>query len=134
MKGGETEVFTGKTLSSLLEDIYNISRDKRKDIKAVIGEMSKLIVNPADVANIAPIIKDYYDVSVKNDDQLFKIATIVQRVISAEAYQSGEGGGEILSESEKDQLIRNAGKELVEATKELEQELTKLSDAAKPKV
>ncbi len=109
MKGGQTEVFSGKTLSSLLEDIYNISKDKRTNINSLIKEMTKLIVSPADVVNIAPIIQQYLETSVKNDDQLTKVATIVQRVISAESYQGGGGEQtEILSDKEREQLIQNA--------------------------
>lgn len=109
MKGGQTEVFDGKTLSSLLQDIYNISTDKRSNINSLIKEMSKLIVSPADVVNIAPIIQQYLETSVKNDDQLTKVATIVQRIISAESYQgSGGENPEILSDKEREQLLQNA--------------------------
>ena len=123
MRGSETEVFEGKTLSGLLKDIYNISKDKRQEIKRLIVEYSEMILKPSDVIMVAPLIQQLLEVSVKNDDQLTKIATVVQRVISADAYQKNGGDPtEMLSEVEKEQLVRNAAKELIEAAKELQHE------------
>ena len=131
MRGSETEVFEGKTLSGLLKDIYNISKEKRADIKNLIIEYTKLILKPSDVIQIAPMIQQLLEVSVKNDDQLTKIAGIVQKVISADAYQKNGGDPtEMLSETEKEQLMRNATKELIEAAKEVQES----EPIAKPKL
>ena len=51
------------------------------------------------------IIKDLIEVSVKNDDHLIKLATIAQRLASAEAKCIGEDGW--LSETEKAQLLQD---------------------------
>ena len=135
MRGSETEVFEGKTLSGLLKDIYNISKDKRQEIKSLIVEYSKMIQKPSDVLMVAPLIQQLLEVSVKNDDQLTKIATVVQRVISADAYQkSGGDPAEMLSEVEKEQLVRNAAKELIEAAKELQHETEKVASPKLVKV
>jgi len=50
------------------------------------------------------MIKEYLEINVRNDDQLVKMAGIVQRLISAE----GKAGSEDefgLSETEKEQLL-----------------------------
>lgn len=121
MRGGETEVFDGKTLSNILEDVYNISKEKRKDIKELIVELSKMVSSTSDAVNVGPLIKDLLDVSVKNDDQLTKIATIVQRIITADAYKGNAGDpSELLSELEKEQLLRNVVEETKQVTQELE--------------
>jgi len=52
---------------------------------------------------IAPIIRDLIDSSIKNDDHLIKLATIAQRLATAEAKGIGEDGW--LSEHEKAQLL-----------------------------
>lgn len=123
MRGSETEVFEGKTLSGLLKDIYSISKEKRNDIKDLIAQYTKQITTPQQAILMAPLIQQLLEVSVKNDDQLTKIATVVQRVISADAYQkSGGDPTEMLTEEEKEQLVRNAARELVEAAKELQHE------------
>ena len=126
MRGSETEVFEGKTLSGLLKDIYSISKDKRGEIRSLISEYTKMIKSPSDIIMVAPLIQQLLEVSVKNDDQLTKIATVVQRVISADAYQKNGGDPtEMLTEDEKEQLVRNAVavKELVEAAKELQKDV-----------
>tara|TARA_Y100001938_G_C7783241_1_gene278947 strand:+ start:73 stop:315 length:243 start_codon:yes stop_codon:yes gene_type:complete len=51
-----------------------------------------------------PLIKEYLDVSVKNDEQLVKIATIVQRLVSSQA-RAGTTDHEMISEDEKKQLL-----------------------------
>jgi len=133
MRGSETLVFDGKTFAGLLEDIYNGSRQNRSEIRSLIVEMSKLLISPSDVINIAPIIQQYLEVGVKNDEQLVKIATIVQRVITADAYQNAANAdpSELLSETEKEQLIKNASKELLDATTELQDEIANLPTLAK---
>ena len=51
-----------------------------------------------------PLIKEYLDVGVKNDEQLVKIATIVQRLVSSQA-RTGSADHEMISEDEKKQLL-----------------------------
>ena len=70
LKDKDTEIFKGKTLSSLLNDIYNNQLHTKSQIDLLCDELSKMIKNVSDVAVISPIIKDYLDVAVKNDDQL----------------------------------------------------------------
>jgi len=132
MRGGDTEVFDGKTLSQILEDVYNISREKRKEIKGLIVELSKHINSSGDAVNVAPIIKDFFEVSVKNDDQLTKLATIVQRMITADSYSGGSSDpSELLSEDDKEQLIRNAASELKQSMDEVTDDLEQVKSSVK---
>lgn len=128
MRGSETIIFDGKTLSELFKDIYDTSRLRRNEIRDLVTELSKLVVSATDAVNIAPIIQQYLDVGVKNDEQLVKLATIVQRIITAEAYKNTAPGdaSELISEEEKEQLLKNGVEELKQAAEELEDELTKL--------
>ena len=50
------------------------------------------------------MIKEYLEINVKNDDQLVKMAGIVQRLISAEGKTSSEDEYG-LSDEEKQQLL-----------------------------
>ena len=102
MKDKDTEIFKGKTLSSLLNDIYNNSLHTKSQIDILCEELTKMIKNVSDVAVISPIIKDYLDVAVKNDDQLVKIANVVTKVITAKSDTEGNG---LLSDKEKEQLL-----------------------------
>jgi hypothetical protein len=98
-------IFDGKNLSSLFKDIYDNQVNKKKNISEMIESLRKLIKNVGEAAVIAPIIKDLIEISVKNDEQLIKLATIAQRLAIAETKNVGEDGW--LSESEKKQLLQD---------------------------
>ena len=98
------EIFEGKSLSSLFEDIYKNTEYNRKQLDVLTKELVQFIKDGDTAVQIVPMIKEYLEINVKNDDQLVKMAGIVQRLISAE----GKVGAEDefgLSEQEKEQLI-----------------------------
>ena len=97
------ELFPGKNLSGLFEDIYNNQINKKKHISDVIHELRKMIRHAGDMAVIGPIIKDLIDTSVRNDDQLVKLATIAQRIMLANNKSEGDSG--FLTDAEREQLL-----------------------------
>jgi hypothetical protein len=97
------ELFPGKNLSGLFQDIYNNQLNKKKKISELIDELKKLVRHAGDMAVIGPIIKDLIDSSVKNDDHLIKLATIAQRIVASEKKSEGEDG--FLSAEERAQLL-----------------------------
>jgi hypothetical protein len=54
---------------------------------------------------LGPIIKDLIDSSIKNDDQLVKLASIAQKIITADKKTEGQDG--FLTEDEKAQLLND---------------------------
>lgn len=76
------ELFEGKTLSDLFKEIYDNSADKRTQIKTLVGSLSPLIQGIGDATILVPLIKEYLEIGVKNDEQLVKLAQIVQRLNS----------------------------------------------------
>ena len=98
------EIFKGKTFSSLMEDIYTNSKNKEEQITELIMQLQPMIKNFGDATIIVPLIKEYLDVAVKNDEQLIKLASIVQRGILA-AKTSGDASGVLLTEAEKKELL-----------------------------
>ena len=101
----EFELFPGKNLSGLFQDIYNNQLNKKQKISELIVELKKLIKHSGDVAMIGPIIKDLIDTSVRNDEQLIKMAQIAQRIMNS--VKRVEEGGAFLSEEEKQQLLKD---------------------------
>ena len=81
----DKEIFKGKTLSDLFGEIYDNSKDTRSQVQGLIRELKPLIENIGDATLIVPMIKEYMEIGVKNDDALIKMATIIQRIVSAEA-------------------------------------------------
>lgn len=75
-------LFKGKTLSDLLGEIYDNSAKTRKQLRDLIKELTNLVLTPSDAQRLVPLIKEYMELGIKNDDQLVKLATIVQRLES----------------------------------------------------
>lgn len=76
----DKEIFKGKTLSTLFEEIYNNSAEKDTQIKALISQLTEIIESPGDATLIVPLIKDYLEASIKNSEHLIKMAAIIQRL------------------------------------------------------
>jgi len=88
----DKEIFKGKTLSDLFGEIYDNSKETKGQVKALIGELKPLIENIGDATLIVPMIKEYMEIGVKNDEHLIKLATVIQRIETAQA--KGDGAGE----------------------------------------
>lgn len=88
----DKEIFSGKTLSDLFGEIYDNSKETKGQVKALIGELKPLIENIGDATLIVPMIKEYMEIGVKNDEHLIKLATVIQRIETAAA--KGDGSGE----------------------------------------
>jgi len=106
----DSEVFRGKTIADVFKDIYTHSDDKREQINVYVKKLVMMVRTPEEAAVISPIIKDFLEVSVKNDDQLAKVATIAQRIYVAAQKVSGESG--VLSDREKEQLLGTLNKDI----------------------
>ena len=102
----DIELFKGKTFSELMKDVYDNSKKKERQINLLIAELKPLIKNVGDATLIVPLIKEYLEVGVKNDEHLVKLAAVVQRLISSNTKAQAEtGSGYLLSEEEKQQLL-----------------------------
>ena len=77
--GLEKVIFGKKTVSDVLKEIYDNSRTKEKQINALIGELKPLVENVGDATVVVPMIKEYLEVGVKNDEHLIKMVALVQR-------------------------------------------------------
>ena len=86
--GLETAIFGTKTVSDVLKEICDNSRNKSKQVNALIGELKPLVENVGDASLIVPMIKEYLEVGVKNDEHLIKMVALVQR------FDNGAKGAE----------------------------------------
>tara|TARA_R110002012_G_scaffold25348_4_gene84159 strand:- start:1259 stop:1684 length:426 start_codon:yes stop_codon:yes gene_type:complete len=107
----EFELFNGTNFSDLMRDIYHNSKKKDRQIQGLIKELQPLIKNVGDATVLVPMIKDYLEVSVKNDDALIKLAAVVQRLVSASMKESDDGEFG-LSDEERRQLLEDAEAEI----------------------
>ncbi len=107
-------IFGKKKFSDILEEIYNNQKRREDQVSALIGELKPLVQEIGDATLIVPLIKEYMEIGVKNDEALIKMATIIQRVLQNQNDDSDFG----ISEDEKNQLL---------------EEMTKLQDNKKDK-
>lgn len=103
----DKNVFGSKKFSDILEEIYNNQKKKEEQISTLISELKPLIQDIGDATLVVPLLKEYLEISVKNDEQLIKMATIIQRAVQNEGDDDGNFG---MTEEEKQQLLNEVKK------------------------
>ena len=99
------KVFEEKTLADLFKDIYENADTNKKQLDVLIREIVQFIKDGDTAVQLIPAVKEYLEIKVKNDEQLIKLAGIVQRLISGE--QRGSAAEEFgLSDREKEELMK----------------------------
>ena len=99
------EIFKGKSLASLFEDIYQNQTYNRNQLDVLTKNITAMIKDGDTAVQIIPMMKEYLEINVRNDELLIKLASIVQKIISAES--KGESESEFgLSENEKEQILQ----------------------------
>ena len=99
----KNEIFEGKTFQDLTKDIYENTTKRKVQIDLLISEIHGFITTIDDVVMVAPIIKEYMDTAVRNDEHLVKLAGVLQRIISKSQGESDESM--LLSDEEKAELM-----------------------------
>ena len=115
-------VFGKKKFSDILSEIYDNQKRKEKQISGLIAELKPLISDIGDATLIVPLIKEYLDVQVKNNDHLVRMASVVQRAMTNSA--SAGSNDLLISEEEKEQLLLEV-KKMGDETKQIEDIQTK---------
>lgn len=116
------EIFKGKSLSSLFQDIYENQNYNRKQLDVLTRNITSMIKDGDTAVQIVPMIKEYLEINVRNDELLVKLAGIVQKIITAES--KGESESEFgLSEVEKQEIMNTI---LEHDTKDLQETSDKI--------
>jgi len=106
MKALDTKIFGKKKFSDILEEIYNNQKKKENQISSLINELKPLINDIGDATLVVPLIKEYMDIGVKNDDLLIKMAALAQKAIQTKEEDGGLG----ITEEEKAQILEDIQK------------------------
>ena len=112
----DSVVFGKKKFSDILSEIYDNQKKKETQISGLISELKPLIADIGDATLIVPLIKEYLEIGVRNDEQLIKMATIIQRAVN-----NSDGGDDFgISDAEKEELLAELDKlnENLESKKE----------------
>ncbi len=99
-------VFGDKKFSDILEEIYQNQKKRDAQVVALISELKPLVQEIGDATLIVPLIKEYMEIGVKNDEALIKMATIVQRSLQ----NAGDDGGLGITDEEKEALLAEMDK------------------------
>ena len=120
-------IFDGKNFSDLSKEIYDNSKLKKTQLDLLIQEVHGYIQGIEDIALVGPIIKELFDASIKNDDNLLKLATVIQRIMNKQADAVDDTA--LLSEDEKEELmasLEDAAASLQNKSDEIESSMTKV--------
>ena len=104
------ELYEGKKYSDLVQDIIKNHKTKQSQVKTLTSQLIEMVGD--EVGNaviIVPLIKEYLEIDVKNDDALVKLASILQK--GGQSTESGEGG---LSDKDLELLFSDIQKSTAE--------------------
>ena len=84
MDFSQVKLFGNKKFSDLLREIHVNQKDKEVQLRSLIEGLKPLITSPGEATMIVPLIKEYMELAIKNDDHLIKMASVVQRALNNE--------------------------------------------------
>jgi len=125
----DSVLFDDVSLSDILKKIYNNSDSKQKQIDDMVDKLGNLVKGVTDASILLPLLKEIMDVSIKNDEQLVKMAGIIQRLLQVDNNPKGNGGMDLLPDHEKTALLQNI-KEGVDS-KKIDEQLEQLAEKVK---
>jgi hypothetical protein len=99
-------IFKNKSFGNVLEEIYENQKKKDKQVSALINELKPMIEEIGDATLIVPLIKEYMEIGVKNDEMLVKMAALAQRAMNSTSGENSLG----ISDEEKEQLLSEISK------------------------
>ena len=115
MDFSQVKLFGKKNFSDLLKEIHVNQKDKEVQLRSLIEGLKPLITSPGEATMIVPLIKEYMELAIKNDDALIKMAGIVQRAMNSKMADTDE----ILSDEDKEMLFSSL-QELDSKSKQIE--------------
>jgi hypothetical protein len=99
------ELFDGKSFKDLCKDIVSNQSNRKEQIEIFIADLRPMIKTINDAMQVVPLIKQYIDAGISNDEHLVKLAQICQRIMALQASAEANGGSYGLSEEEKKDLM-----------------------------
>ena len=113
----EKQIFKGKTVSDLVEEVYHKHKDQDAFIKQEISRLVDMIESPGDAIVIVPLLKEFVNSSLKNDEVLMKILSLFQKA-EEKAKEKGQDSG-VLTEKDIEQLFAEVSSVKIGGMKQL---------------
>jgi hypothetical protein len=121
----QVNLFGKKTFADLLKEIHTNQKDKEVQLRSLIEALKPLVTSPGEATIMVPLIKEYMELAIKNDDALIKMAGIVQRAMNTKMAE----GDDILSDEDKE-LLFSSLKDLDTKVEQVEVKEPKLENAS----
>lgn len=99
------DLYDGKSFKDLCKDIVSNQSNRKEQIEIFISDLRPMIKTINDAMQVVPLIKQYIDAGISNDEALVKLAQICQRIMALQASAEANGGSYGLSEEEKKDLM-----------------------------
>jgi transcriptional regulatory protein LevR len=110
------ELYDGKKYSDLVQDIIKNHKSKQTQLKTLTSQLIEMVGDEVGNAVIVvPLIKEYLEIEVKNDDALVKLASILQK-----GGQSSESADSAFSDKDLELLFSDIQKSTAEPLPEAE--------------
>lgn len=110
------EVYGGMSFRDLCKEIVTRSKSKKDQLDTLFTDVRGFITDKSEAIVFLPKLKEFLETGIKNDEQLVKLAAVVQRLQSTQLEASGgDSGG--MSDEEKEQLLINAAREKIKEIK-----------------
>ena len=104
------ELYEGKKYSDLVQDVIKNHKSKQSQIKTLISNLTDMVDDAGTAVIMVPLIKEYLEIDVKNDDALVKLASILQK--GGQASNDASQGG--LSDKDLELLFSDIQKTTIE--------------------
>ena len=110
----DVNIFDNYKLSELFKDIKTRTDEKHTQINDILFGLTKFLDDKNDAMIFLPRIKELLEVGVHNNEHLVKLAGVAQKLTNITG-----GMTELLSEEEKENLLKSASITLKDITKEI---------------
>lgn len=113
----DKEIFKGKTIGDLVEEVYNKHKNQDATLKQEIMRLADMIETPGDAIVVVPLLKGFFDSSLKNDEVLMKLLTLFQK--AADNKKEGVEDNGLLTEKDIEQLFSEVSNIKIKDPKQL---------------
>ena len=122
----DVKVFGDKSLSDLFKQIHKNNKDIDKQINDLIDTLKPLATsNAGSAVMLMPTVKDLIDVNVRNNDQLIKMAGIVQRANAVTSANSVD-----LINYDEIQNLLDEQKQITDQSKQITDQIKQISNGS----
>jgi hypothetical protein len=113
----DKEIFKGKTIGDLVEEVYNKHKNQDSTLKQEIMRLADMIETPGDAIVVVPLLKGFFDSSLKNDEVLMKLLALFQK--AADNKKDGSDDNGLLTEKDIEQLFSEVSNIKIKDPKQL---------------